>query len=146
MKYLGRFIYSILPDGETITNAVGTRIIPFARLDERTLPAITYTGVGRDTWPTLSNATAFYTRLVQIDIWSTTYDQCQTLADAVVTRLAGYTGSIDLDEATSITIQSCLLREELDMPEGPHQDKQEPIYRVVQRYEIAYSYATVGNN
>lgn len=88
-----------------IAAIVSTRVYPVTLPQTPTLPAITYQVIAEPRTHTMDNRAA-PNPYVTIDCWARTFLEACTLADAVVTKLDGYRGTM----GGAIAVTSCLQR------------------------------------
>lgn len=107
---------------------VATRVFPsWIPQAQTTRPNITIDHYGSEHDYELGKAANWCKASVQIDSWSNTLIQAKAVAEAIRTALQAYSGT---------WCEVALLRRQFDLYEKPQQADDEPIYHVVQSWEI----------
>jgi len=102
---------SILMNDAAVHNLVADRIFPIVRREGSALPAITYQQISGVRDHVFEGPSGFVESRFQINCWASTYEQADTLADAVRSVLDGYDGTSE-----GVVIKCIHLIDEGDMP------------------------------
>lgn len=125
-------LYTKLAGTSAVTDLVGTRITPWERRQDASLPAVTYFRVSGGPINTLGGPLATNSCRIQVDSWASSYSGVKALAVVVRAALSGWT------EAGDPEIGSCHLEDEGDILEGPEPGQDAFTYRVRQDYILWY--------
>ncbi len=98
---IGKAIYSLLTADATVSGIVGTKVYPYLAVEDIAYPYIVYTEEALEPTDTKDGVSELDTVTVQIELYSETLTELNTLADAVRTELDRYSGS-----NSGLTIQS----------------------------------------
>jgi hypothetical protein len=93
MTTLHEGLYTKLTTTAGITTLASTRTYPLSLPYQPTLPAITYHDVSMRTVQQFAS-TAFKIYHLQINAWAASHDAATDLADAIVTALDGFVGTM----------------------------------------------------
>lgn len=118
-------------------SAITTTITPYAIWREDELPAIAYVRASADSWHTYSSVVDYYQGRLQLMCIAGTYSQAKILADAVVSAMDGYSGTVD-DTADDTEIGYCRLENLFDQPSPPAAGQEVAHYQVNVILDIMY--------
>jgi hypothetical protein len=102
MADIGEAIVTQLKTEITVTNLAGTRFRPDELAQGETLPAVAYFVFSEDSETALTGKVGLAQSRVQLDCYATTRSAANELADAIVDKVDGLTGTY-----TGITVFDC---------------------------------------
>jgi hypothetical protein len=73
---------------------IGATVAVGQRLQGSVLPAVTFAIEGIEPVRSLAGTSSLFSTRVRCSCWATTYAGARTLANAVVTRMSGWTGTV----------------------------------------------------
>lgn len=116
----------------TVIGLVGQRIYPGKAPQDTTLPYVVYHRISTTRTPTLGGPTNVPETRMQLDILAATQASAEQVANAVRSRLDGYTGT-----SASVSVLSSVVEDEQDLSEAI--DGSDSLYyRVVMDVLIQY--------
>ena len=127
-------IYTKLLATTPVTALVVSRVYPAYLPESANLPAVVYQRISGPRVQNMDGSGTAHPR-IQITSWGATYKKAKELSAAVRVALDGFKGTI-ASNSDSLVIQSCLLQNELDMPELAPLDDALRRFGVVQDYII----------
>lgn len=126
-------VRSRLLESPGVTDLVDDRVFFGAIPQSARLPAVTYAVISRTTGHNLRGADGVSASLVQVSVWSTKQADCAALAEAIRDRFDGFQGRFD-----EVEILSCLLQNEVDLPEPPRASSDSWTYQIAIDYRISH--------
>lgn len=123
---IGNAIYSILYADSSVNSIVFDKIFPIDAPDLRAFPYVTYQVISTNPHNNKDRLPSITTLRLQIDCFAQTYQEAQTLADAVNNALSFYYGSV-----SEIDIDIIVFEDENDL-----HDPKSKIFRKEQDYMI----------
>jgi hypothetical protein len=129
-------IYIKLLATTPVTALVVGRVYPNYLPENASLAAIVYQRISGPRIHNMSGTSGTASPRIQITSWGATYKKAKELSAAVRVALDGFSGTITQSTTSSLKIQSCLLQNELDMPELAPLDDALRRFGVVQDYII----------
>ena len=118
-----------------VTDSKGVRIFPVALEQGRARPALTYQRLPKSTHDhNLKQASGSSLATFKLVCWGDTYEQADTLADAVRHGMQGFGGVVE-----GTQIDSVVLADEFDDFEEPQDGSSRGIYAVHLDFKIRYA-------
>lgn len=96
------FLESNVP---ALTGYIGPLPLP----QNPTLPALTYTQISKIRTYTYEGEAELWTERVQLDVWTTTYEQATSVAGAITSALSGYKGAM-----WNVDVEAAFIDNEID--------------------------------
>lgn len=136
---IGKGIYYKLKNTATVTAYTSNRIYPKIAPQGAKWPHITYNIVSNPPIHVMKKDAQIYQPRVQVDAWSTSYDQCRLVAKTIENTLRDFTGVISTG-SSGITVHRAFFEEEGEITEiSPEAKVTEHIF---QQYIIWYATST----
>lgn len=114
-----------------VNELVGERVYVRRAFRTTTLPRITLDRIGEDFAHTMAGRDGIARPRIQIDVWATTIDDADDIADRLEAILDGYRGDIG-----GVTMQGIFQRDRRDGFETRSDATQNVIHRVTMEFEV----------
>jgi len=100
-----RVIRYVLVENATVKALIGTRCGPWAAMQDKSLPFVTYYRVATDHVHSTDGCSGQAMALVQVNCWASTYAGAKTLSDGVRKALQDYAGTVGTKTITAMKLE-----------------------------------------